>query len=171
MVSVDDCHAGTSSGTPGSNPPPHIGIFFSLKFKRLALWQHLLSRNEVSVSRNLEISCECTWIGRGRFEIWKQSLHEASLAWLVIREFCLCLKKKYLDLSSDYKFTYFFFLITLLVIRPTYATYNTNTYTTYITYNTIRLLTIQFAYLQYNSLTYSTNNTNIYTTYKKNKNN
>ena len=44
--------------------------------------------------------------GRGRFEIWKQSLHEASLVWLVIREFCLCLRKKYLDLSSDYKFTY-----------------------------------------------------------------
>ena len=60
----------------------------------------------MSVSRNLEISCECTWIGRGQFEIWKQSLYEASLAWLVIREFCLSLRKKYLDLSSDYKFTY-----------------------------------------------------------------
>ena len=39
---------------------------------RLALWQHLLSRYSVSVSRNLKISCECKWIGRGRFEIWKQ---------------------------------------------------------------------------------------------------
>ena len=57
------------------------------------------------MSRNLEISCECTWIGRGRFEIWKQSLHEASLVWLVIGEFWLCLRKKYLDLSNDYKFT------------------------------------------------------------------
>ena len=58
------------------------------------------------MSRKLEISCECTWIGRGRFEIWKHSLHEASLAWLVIGEFCFCLRKKYLDLSNDHKFTY-----------------------------------------------------------------
>ena len=79
-------------------------IFFPLKFKRLALWQHFLSRNQVSVSRNLEISCECTWIVRGRFEIWKHSLHEASLAWLVIGEFSLCLRKKYRDLSNDYKY-------------------------------------------------------------------
>ena len=36
--------------------------------------------------------------------VW--DMHEASLAWLVIGEFCLCLRKKYLDLSNDYKFTY-----------------------------------------------------------------
>ena len=51
MVTVENYHA----GTPGSNPLPHIGnFFFPLKFKTLALWQHLLSRNQVSVSRNLE---------------------------------------------------------------------------------------------------------------------
>ena len=28
MVRVDDCHAGTRTGTLGSNPPLHIRIFF-----------------------------------------------------------------------------------------------------------------------------------------------
>ena len=33
VVRVDGCHAGTPAGTPGSNPPPHIGIFFFLKIQ------------------------------------------------------------------------------------------------------------------------------------------
>ena len=74
--------------------------------KRVEKWPLIGCWAEVSVSRNLELSCESTWLGRGRFEIWKQSLPEASLAWRVIGEFCLCLRKKYLDLSNDYKFTY-----------------------------------------------------------------
>ena len=58
---------------PGSIPARISEIFFPLKLKRLALWRHLLSR-KVSGSRNLEISCECKWKGRGRFEIWKRVL-------------------------------------------------------------------------------------------------
>ena len=35
------------------------------------------------------------------------SLHSVSLAlFVIIREFCLRLRKKYLDLSNEYKFTY-----------------------------------------------------------------
>ena len=36
------------------------------------------------------------------------------LAWLVIGEFCLCLRKKYLDLSNEYKFTY----VTVVPTKP-----------------------------------------------------
>ena len=36
---------------------------------------------------------------------WLHSLHSVGLALFVIREVCLLLRKKYLDLSKEYKFT------------------------------------------------------------------
>ena len=51
--------------------------FVTSKFFFLLNWRDLHFDNicwaeTKSLSRNLEISCECRWIGRGRFEIWKQ---------------------------------------------------------------------------------------------------
>ena len=43
--------------------------FFSFKIEEICT---LTTFVEQSVSRNLEISCQCRWIGRGRFEIWKE---------------------------------------------------------------------------------------------------
>ena len=40
------------------------------------------------------------------YRIWLHSLHSVSLACLVIGDICLPPRKKYLDLSNEYKFTY-----------------------------------------------------------------
>ena len=78
MVRVENCHA----GVPGSNLPRHSGIFFFLKNSRdlHSVTTFVEQKLSLCVKKLRNFMRVYVNIGRGRFEIWKHSLHEASLA-------------------------------------------------------------------------------------------
>ena len=56
MVTVEDYHA----GTPGSNPPRHIGNFFSFKIQDTCTLTTFVEPKPSLCVKKLRISCECT---------------------------------------------------------------------------------------------------------------
>ena len=106
MVRDDDCHAGTPTGTPGSNPPRHIRVFFFLKIQETCtLTTFVEQKLSLCVKKlgnfiRVYVNWERAISDMETIFVWAESSVTCN------QRICLCLRKKYLDLSNDYKFTY-----------------------------------------------------------------
>ena len=102
MVRVEDCRA----STPSSNPPRHSEGFFFLKIQETCTLTTFVEQKLSLCVKKLGNFMR-VYVNRER-AVWDM---ETIFAWgessvTCNRRICLCLRKKYLDLSNDYKFTY-----------------------------------------------------------------